>query len=520
MFKILIVDDEKKHRNGLSRLLYTIYPEDMLLEAESGEQALEVMKLLECDILITDIRMPGMNGMELVQKVRKEFKETEIVILSGYGEFDYAKEAIKYGVSDYLLKPVDTGEVKRCLNKIRSEIVERRNRLEDQETMKSHLLETESIYMEYLMQQFVRNAQFEKKERIREIFPIEQPGYLFLCEAKAEKEVIFNVSEFRMAMKSYIHFASSYSFRTEEKNLYAILVLDKSKGDKNWFEKMSEMLKKIQPGCTFSFYASAHHANMYESMPAAYTEAVTVRQYKFYELGEWYDYEDLKEKTGKEPEKEFNALSTVIDEVKQNNIIQAFQMIKEYVSGICRDSYPNPTRLCRAVMLLLFQIVKALDPLLGEEMKRKTDEALMKIYQADTLGCLQRFIYSFLLELGKNINFQKEVKGIDVLEHCREYLEKHYMEEITLETVAEKYYFNSSYFSTIFKNYFEKSFSNYLTELRMYKAKEFLTGSDGKIKEIANKAGYKDANYFIRAFKKFYGYTPEEYRKLKVQDEG
>ena len=131
---------------------------------------------------------------------------------------------------------------------------------------------------------------------------------------------------------------------------------------------------------------------------------------------------------------------------------------------------------------------------------------------------LLRSVYSFLLEIGKNINFQKEIKGVDVLEHCRDYLDKHYMEEITLDMIAEKYYFNASYFSTIFKNYFGKSFSNYLIEIRMKKAKELLVSSDEKIKEITNKVGYNDANYFIRAFKKYYGYTPEEYRRMKAKD--
>ena len=110
MFKILIVDDEKAHRNGLIKLLYTLYPEDIFLEADSGEQALEALELLDCDIVITDIRMPGMNGLELLQQIRKSSEDTAVIFLSGYEEFAYAKEAIKYGAKDYLLKPVEVAE--------------------------------------------------------------------------------------------------------------------------------------------------------------------------------------------------------------------------------------------------------------------------------------------------------------------------------------------------------------------------------------------------------------------------
>lgn len=520
MFKILIVDDEKKHRSGLTKLLYTLYPDDMLLEAESGEQALEVMKLLECDIVITDIRMQGMDGLELLQRIRDAYADTAVIILSGYGEFGYARDAIKYNVSEYLLKPIDIGEVKKCLDKIRNEITEKRTRSESQESLKSQLQETEIIYMEYLMHQFLRNRNFEKKERVKEIFPMEQPGYIFLCDIKTGKKEAggLDVQEFRLAVKKYIRLASSYSFETGVGNVYAVLVLGPDKGDKTYFENMQRVLQKSLPECRFAFYVSGYHENMYEDGPAAYEEACLIWKYRFYEPGDYCDYDMWKDRL----EGELNGISdsehAITEHVKQNDIISAFQYVKEYVSAAQKGRLPDPGKLCQSVMLLLFQVVKELDPMMSEEMRREADEALMKIYRSETVSSLLRSAYSFLAEIGKNINFQKEIKGTDVLDHCRDYLQQHYMEEITLDLISEKYYFNASYFSTIFKNYFGKSFSNYLIELRMHKAKEFLAVSDYKIKEVAGMVGYKDANYFIRAFKKFYGYTPEEYRKLKAQD--
>lgn len=518
MFKILIVDDEKMHRNGLMKLLYTIYPEDMLLEADSGEQALEIMKLLECDVVITDIRMPGMDGLELLRSIRKNFEETAVIILSGYGEFDYAREALKYGASDYLLKPVEPSEVKKCLDQVRNEITEQRTRDQTRESMKTQLRETEIIYVEHLMQQFIRNEDFDKKERIKEIFPLEHSGYLFLCDVDMNSDRVLDVPEFRLAMKKYIQSASSYSFAVNHKNLYAVLVMSEVKGDRTFFEGLQRILQKNLPGFRFSFYVSSSHENLYEEGKKAYDEAELLWKYRFYEPGDYCDYDLLKNRLGGELIRFSEPVGMIAEHVKQNDIITAFQYIKDYVREASAVHYPDPARLCRAVMLLLFQIVKALDAMMSDEMKQKTDEALTNIYQSDTVSILLRSVYSFLLEIGKNINFQKEIKGVDVLEHCRDYLDKHYMEEITLDLIAEKYYFNASYFSTIFKNYFGKSFSNYLIEIRMKKAKELLVCSDEKIKEITNKVGYNDANYFIRAFKKFYGYTPEEYRRMKAKD--
>lgn len=260
---------------------------------------------------------------------------------------------------------------------------------------------------------------------------------------------------------------------------------------------------------------------MYEETPDAYKEAEQVWKYRFYELGQYCDYDLLKERLDGKTLAIGNLTAVLSEKMKQNDMMGAFQTIKEYIEKNTAISFPLPSQLCRMVMLLLFQMVKELETMLSEDMRKKTDETLQEINQSETINILQRKIYSYLLEIGKDIHFQKETKGVDVLEHCRVYLENHYMDEITLDKTAEKYYFNASYFSTIFKNYFGKSFLNYLTELRMRKAKEILTDSDSKmkIKEVANKVGYHDANYFIRAFKKFYGYTPEEYRKIKAQDE-
>lgn len=524
MFKILIVDDEKGHRSALTKTLYAIYPDDMFLEAESGEQALEVMRLMECDIVITDIRMGGMSGLELLKDIRSEFGDVVVIILSGYGEFEYAREALTYGAADYLLKPVDTEEVKICLDKARKKVEEKKAVLENHTSMQYQLQETEIIYMEYLMRQFVGDPGFEKKEKIREIFPIEQSGYFFLCDMKVQnhgKKTETDAKEVRMAMKQALPAVSSYSFETEEKNVFAVLVLSDQKGNRSWFENARRNLQKNLPASSFSFYVGSFHQNMYEETTEAYQEAYEAWQYHFYELGDYCDYDQIKKRLNGEMKAAGNLASVLTEKMKQNDIMNAFQIIKEYIMENTGCDLPAPGQLCRTVMLLLFQMVKELDTMLSEEMKKKTDETLQEIHQSGNMSMLQRKIYSYLLEIGKDIHFQKETKGLDVLEHCREYLDHHYMDQITLDQMAEKYYFNASYFSTLFKNYFGKSFLNYLTELRMRKAKEILTNTDSKIKikDVANKVGYHDANYFIRAFKKFYGYTPEEYRKIKAQDE-
>ena len=519
MYRILIVDDEKSHRSGLMKLLYSYYPEDMLLEADSGEQAMELLKMLECDIVITDIRMSGMDGLELLQNIRVEFEKTEVVILSGYGEFEYAREAIRHGAKEYLLKPVDPQELYKCMERVKQCIREKKETDNNIAFIEKELRETEPVYLEYLMRQFVSDPNFVKKDRLSGLFPLDQPGWLFLCELKYENErdVEADNRDFRIAVKKYVEPASAYAFQTETENLFAVLVLSSSKGNRTFFEN----LRKYERDSRYrivNVFVSRIYENMLSDAPAAYREVRELWKYRFYELGDYYDYDLHSLRIGGILPPVSKTAALAAECVKQNNVTQGFQKIKEQLDFLSEDRLPDPVELCRTCMLTCFQILKEVDTMVSEEFRQGTEKTLDAISCAETINRLKTIIYAFLLNLGKDVHYQRETRGLDVLEHCRDYLESHYMEEITLEDVAEKYYFNSSYFSTLFHNYFGKSFTGYLIDVRMRHAGELLSDPDRKIRDVASLTGYRDANYFIRAFKKYYGYTPEEYRKIRAQD--
>ncbi|MFZ2732113.1 MAG: response regulator, partial [Blautia wexlerae] len=112
MYNILVVDDERIHREGLIMLLEKICPDDMLWEASNGQEAMEIMNNISCEIVISDIRMAEMDGLQLQKKVKTDYPETAFVIVSGYADFSYAREALQFHASDYLLKPVDAEELK------------------------------------------------------------------------------------------------------------------------------------------------------------------------------------------------------------------------------------------------------------------------------------------------------------------------------------------------------------------------------------------------------------------------
>lgn len=150
MYNILVVDDERIHREGLIMLLEKICPDDMLWEASNGQEAMEIMNNISCEIVISDIRMAEMDGLQLQKKVKTDYPETAFVIVSGYADFSYAREALQFHASDYLLKPVDAEELKRAIKKIKKSKNQDQVQKQKVDQMERRLKESAYGYMEWL----------------------------------------------------------------------------------------------------------------------------------------------------------------------------------------------------------------------------------------------------------------------------------------------------------------------------------------------------------------------------------
>ena len=228
MYKILIVDDEADHRKGLMNLLTAMRPEDMLLEADDGVTALEVIELVDCDIIITDIRMTNMNGLELLKAAKAQNPEVEVIILSGYGQFDYAREALKYQAADYIMKPVDSDEIQMVLTKVTERLSERQRSRSKQESIESRLTETMPVYMDHLMNLFVQKSDFAGKERLKDLFQLEQPGTVICCRVVSDSRDLSEEqrNDLKYQMKKSLDPNSSYPFFLEHQpDMMAVCLL-------------------------------------------------------------------------------------------------------------------------------------------------------------------------------------------------------------------------------------------------------------------------------------------------------
>lgn len=524
MVRILIVDDEKAHRKGLMNLLQELYPQSILLEAADGTDALAVMEYIDCDIMIADIQMVNMDGLTLLKKAKERKPEIEVVILSGYGQFEYAREAIRQKAADYLMKPVDKKEMEQVLTKIMEKLQASREKLIRKQQVEDSLTRTMPVYVEHLMNLLIQKEEFPLKQQLEALFPLKQPGYFFLCclEEKREGYGEDERQKMKYMMKKCLDPHSSYSFFWEMRpEVLAACVIADFMPDIPYFETIQHCMEK-EYGRKCAIYLGRHVENLDQGAVTSFQQAEHLWQYHFYLTEGVISLKQAQFQTEKlKGEPEFD-LPAITKRLKNKETAAIYELVEAALEESIRYHYPAPVLLKQKTAFLLFQIIRTCELMVSEDFKGTMNQLVDELLKVDTFSRLKIKIKQFLFRLDgemKRYQEQADITGRDMLFHCKEFLDNHYMEEISLEQIAEKYYFNPSYFSSLFKNTFDMTFSEYLIRLRMGKAKQFLLETGDKVKEVSAKVGYRDANYFVRSFKKYYGVTPEEFRRQAIRQE-
>ena len=505
MYNILVVDDEKIHRQGILSLLAEICPQDMFWEASDGVEAMEILKNIFCEIVISDIKMSRMDGLTLLKNLKDLYPETYFIIISGYADFSYAKEAIKFKAAAYLLKPVDQEELFQVM-----EGIKKRQAYNMEEKCKEPL----SAYMEWLLNRYILPGSAGKNHALDEILNLHRGGFFLLSRFKIPPALLSEEMKRGVgyAVKKLIEPASALTFSISgQPDVMATLVFGERPSETVLHKIVTEIEKTDKISREQIYFAvSLFYEDMETWGSRAFNEAMNALNYAFYEKhhflwAEKYKNRDKKDKTWE--------LGLLLDTLRQGKTEQAeitFQNMLEEDAFITQIS---PEMLKRKTVFLFFRILRILEPFLEKEKLPWFNEKDSQFMEIRWYSSLLSQGKQFLFYLVKSIRIKREEENINPMEKCREYLQKHYMEELSLETVAAKFHFNPSYFSTLFKQSIGTSFSEFLSCIRMEQAVKLLSESEEKIKNIALKVGYRDSNYFIRSFKKRYGVTPEDFRR-------
>lgn len=534
--KVFLIEDEMVVRRGIKNSI-DWEKEGYIFcgEASDGELAYPMIIKEKPDILITDIRMPFMDGLELCKLVKKELPNIKILILSGYDEFDYAKEAIRLGVTEYLLKPISSGKLLEALNGVSESI---RREKEDKDLVRKY------------MEEMRENTEHEKQKFFEQMIA----GNLSMADAletgkKYEMNLsagMYNLLLFRFTLgkenRKSGELLGEAEYAIEKLTERLEYVFEFQRGVEGWAfllmadneEQMSERVKELSKDLeeimknysTIAYFGGiGQPVARLRELEESFREAERALAARFtMELNRIISVEDIRmaqnvdtlddieitsfgeiEKTRTMLEKFLN--NGAEDEIDEFVDVYINELPEENLKSVLMRQY-----IIMDAYIVMMSFCEKIEGIEGE-MQAQSEELKNSMKTIQTLEEIKNYIRMLLKKI---IGVRDTISGrcySDIIEIAKDQIRKTYMsDEISLNTIAAEVGMSPSYFSSIFSKEMGKTFVEYLTEIRMDRAKELLMCSSMKTSEIGYEVGYKDPHYFSYIFKKTQNCTPKEFR--------
>lgn len=470
--KILIAEDELLERKSMKKFIATNFKDfNVVGEAPNGRIAIELAADLQPDIIFMDIKMPGINGLEAIDAIYTANPTIRFVLVSAYDTFDYAKEAMKYGIKDYLLKPAKNEEIVRTLLRLQKEITEERKAVTETEG-------SDKLIKDSLIRNVMESpVDEETKTVMKRLYPKVKNSYFLVLSMTEEPMHEELCHRLEASIKSPF-------LVTQLRNAIIVLVIlseEISKSDQLIFvRKLSIQLGDrvyIGIGCL---------CNSFTNLPTSYQEAYeTSFQMKADEQSNYSFYQVEKQEVGN-------------SEVVENIVEKLEQGKREAVLGYFTEHATNLSESDKEVLYISVQHILK---------KHYITEPHASLAGLRTTEDWQAYLHICSIKI--NEHFQSK----QLMTQAREYIEKHYQDPLSLEELANVVNLSPNYFSNMFKEAFGETFIELLTKIRMEKAREFITENEHSLKEISFLIGYKDPNYFSRVFKRYYHLSPKQFQK-------
>ncbi len=539
MLKVFLVEDESIVREGLKKNIpWQEYGYQFTGEASDGEMALPMIRKIRPDVLITDIKMPFMDGLALSQIVTQEIPEIKIVIISGYDEFEYAQQAIRVGVEQYLLKPITKGTLRKVLLEIREKIESEQEQKNYLETFQNEMKEYENYARRIFLEKVfsgVFSVQQIYEEAAKISLNLDGPCYnLILLNLQVKRqnpEYIMQepegMSEVREALFRFFLRFPQYLIFQWNVSLYGVLI----KGETEQMEALKEQcIHNIEKICSQQeislewCVAVGNPVERLSLLPECYAKVNHILAHRFFNSQRHI----LTEKDVEEllPGKDLKSFASV-DSAKVNpDIIQGFLRegkqaeIKDFVDGyLAGVKEALESRLFRDYLLLNIRFTTInymqIFGVCQQDFLPEDDDR--KVHDASASGGNIDVYMLELLERALTLrDRESENQGKRALKKGLKYIEENFSDEsLSLNSVAGAIGVSGNYFSSIFSQEMQMTFIEFVTKKRMEKAKKLLIQTQLHSNEIAGKVGYKDPHYFSFVFKKTVGCTPREYRNGK-----
>lgn len=538
MVRVLVVDDEKEIRNGMvTRLPWAEWGAEEVLDADDGDTALELAMRCRPDLVITDIRMPRMSGLQLIEALVRGGYDGGLIVISGYDEFGYAKDAFKLGVTDYLLKPVDKDELAKAvavsLNRLREKNKQEESRslirqgyelviAKMREEILCELIEGAAVREEQCLRMEQKTRQLELDwllgVRLRlTIFGIDSLKAV-TAEGPADKKAALLAvvgSELQLFFGERLH--RFILFRSKEEEWIGLF----EDGDD---ELASQLDSMAEEACRTLGNRLGIRLNRGQ---AAFS-------------GTFAQLHDLYSNAAESLIRLKLALDTNEDEPVGHPEDQL--SIPKELAEILRF---GSEREIRQAMMGFPKLVKSWDVHHTRDLQQRTFEWLLDVFRSsqkaigwkdasweknpillweelerfDTLDSLRQQVTVQLLKAAESLKAQFDSRS-QIVHAAQHFIMEHYQENLTLHTVADHVHVTPVWLSKLFKKETGMNFLEYMTDIRMTKAAELLADLNHKVYQISYNVGYQDPVHFSKLFKRKYGLTPQEFRNSRANQHG
>ncbi len=535
MYKILFVDDEEAVRKSIIKWVdWQALGFTLAGDAENGQEALEKVAALEPDVIITDIQMPYMDGLQLAEEVRREYPEKRVILFSGYDEFEYAKQAIKLGVTEYILKPVNIQELTELLKNLRESMDKRLEEKRDVEILRESYRRAYPVLREKFTNDWVdgRIPAPEIPRLLNQYLPqfLEadcwMAGIIYIDREKGREQESARIWEQGLAAVSVAkifreHLEGHFIHHLfgNQKELGLLCALGKGQEVNDLLHLLNQAGKECGQVFALDIVAGLGGVKKKpEDMAESCREAREALEYRtlFKEDRVIYirDVEPQKRQVltldSQEEAELFHALKFGSREEIQQQVEKLVGKMGE-AKVYWRQSQSYSVTILNTLMRLVWRY----------ELDEKELFAVGEDFYGELLGIrtkqgLEEYFAKLCHKINGELVKQREGACNSLIREAQQYIEaNYYRPDLSVEVLCQEFHLSPSYFSMMFKKETGKNYSTYLTEVRMKKAVELLNTTDDKTYIIAAKVGYTEPNYFSYVFKRQFGVSPSKYHKGK-----
>ncbi|UOQ44215.1 response regulator transcription factor [Halobacillus salinarum] len=503
LYKVLIVDDEMLIRQGI--INYIDWEQEgfeIAGEASNGIEALEVMEEIEPDIVITDVVMPGMDGIELVKVLKEKYPSVEIIVLSSFENFDYVRSTFQNGVADYILKPKLNG----------TELIKTLRRILPQPLPFNEMKQSSSSLEELLKKRMLGSSLTSGEEdELLEGLPYSH--FRFAAATVLDDHEAADLEKWNLELRERVNHIEGLFIPVNVSDTTIVLLNFNS-------DKLSDLQQSLtrlaedyrRSGANISSLMSGSFTSIQDLKTVYEDQLLKLKDYLFY-LDDpvlFYDSLPVLEKQ----QKSFN-LSRFIDSFKQKKFDAAIYSLEEHVNRLIHDYTIDIFEFKSWLENIIFNIIV----LLGN-MKYDVDELESLKYQyfeeineaKHAKGAISCF-HEFLERVKRIVQVETKKSCPPNMHRLLQYIDEHYAEPLSLTVLAENFHFNSSYLSSYFSTHHNVGFSDYLNQVRIEKAKQILQSTSVAVSQVSDMVGYSEPSYFCKVFKRMEGSSPGRYRK-------